>query len=367
MSIQSFISFRLLIKGKKFTGRILISVSGIALGVAVLYLTLGIMDGYRRQLLKVLKTTFAPIQVVTAEKSFSSPPEISDLADISKAFYTRALLLPCGGNSGRFVSVKGTDRHAGLILGEGVASGIGAREQDCVRLMFHENSGRLTTSTYRVHTVRRYGMPALDDEWCFLPLTSLPENTGRITFEIYPHPGTDDGKITTLLSGILPEGSSIITLREANEDLFATLAFQEWVMAVVLGLITGVAGVFFLSRLLMDMEERRKTVGVLRALGLTHGDVVKTFFFYGVCVGFLGILLGTVGGYLLSALINASPLLQFKGALSQVYGVRSIPIEIQPGHLLGVIAFAFSVVIAASLIPALRTRRIPVIEAIRYE
>ena len=117
----------------------------------------------------------------------------------------------------------------------------------------------------------------------------------------------------------------------------------------------------------MDVEERRRTVGILRSLGLTARDVVLTFLCYGLTVGVLGVLLGMAGGLLLSLVINLSPILHFEGPLATVYGVNSIPVAIQPLHALGVGLYAAVIVLLASLIPALRTRRIPVLTAIRYE
>ncbi|HPR64596.1 MAG TPA: FtsX-like permease family protein [Thermoanaerobaculia bacterium] len=362
-----FIASRLLLRGKKIQSRVLLSVSGIALGVAVLYVTLGIMDGYRGQLERILRMTFAPYQVILDAPRLDLPSHIEKRVEIREVQYSQGLFLACTASTGQFLSIKASEDEQGLILGSGAARSLGTERGGCVRLVVQSTSGLPRVKTFTVSEIRTFGMTSLDDGWAFLPLAGMEGLTTRKTFEIYPVKGLGDPQLLQDIRAHLPREASLITLEEANRDLFGTLKFQEWIMAVVLGLITAVAGLFLLARLLMDTEERRKTVGILRALGFTTRQVTGVFFIYGLVVGIFGILFGLFLGASLGILINATPILHFTGALSEVYGVDSIPISPTWIHILGIALYAGIIVTVASLLPALRARRVPVLTAIRYE
>ncbi|MDQ3911777.1 MAG: FtsX-like permease family protein [Actinomycetota bacterium] len=120
------------------------------------------------------------------------------------------------------------------------------------------------------------------------------------------------------------------------------------------GLVVGVAGLAVISA--RAVHERRREIGVLRALGFKKGMIGWQFIVESSFVALLGILLGmaagALGGYNLFSFTIEDPNARFVFPWSQMLVI---------GLLVWVASLLFTI------IPAVRASRIPPVEALRYE
>ncbi len=124
-----------------------------------------------------------------------------------------------------------------------------------------------------------------------------------------------------------------------------------------------VASLGIINTLVMAILERRREIGVLKALGASDRDVRKLFFAEAGAMGLAGGLLGVLIGWLIGQAITVG---------TNIYLHRrdlpSIRISAVPWWMVGgAIAFSIAVSLAAGLYPASRAARLDPVEALRYE
>src|SRR6202041_1274308 len=92
------------------------------------------------------------------------------------------------------------------------------------------------------------------------------------------------------------EGIQVSTWEQLQGPLLAAIAVERGILNVLLFMIVGVAGFGILAIFSMIVVEKTRDIGILKALGASNGGVMKIFLAYGLLLGTLGALLGTVIG-----------------------------------------------------------------------
>jgi len=132
------------------------------------------------------------------------------------------------------------------------------------------------------------------------------------------------------------------------------LAFALAAMSLLIGLI-GALGV--VNTITLNVLERRREIGVLRAIGASDANIIQTFLTEGIGFGLGGWLIGLVLGYPLGWLI-ARVMESVLFHLNYIFTARM---------MLTSLLFALALTTLASLIPALAAARLRIKEALRYE
>lgn len=148
----------------------------------------------------------------------------------------------------------------------------------------------------------------------------------------------------------------------SNETLLgriSNLMQQAFSMFDVLALIAMLVGFMGITNTLtMNVMERTQEIGMLRAVGMTRGQVVRMVLSEAALMGLIGGLMGLVFGVLLSRL--------FLSAMTSMSGYRlSYVLPLQ--NILAALLIAFLTSQLAALFPTLRASRTRILEAIQYE
>ncbi len=145
--------------------------------------------------------------------------------------------------------------------------------------------------------------------------------------------------------------------REMNRSLFAALRWQTLSLFVVLSLVVAVASFQVSSALVVLAIDKRRTAGMLQALGATPARIRRILVLAGLILGGVGVVAGIAMGCLVSWLMTVFRVVRFPEGLAQVYMVDSIPFRPEWSHLLAVLGVCLLLVFLASLGPAWRTSR----------
>jgi putative ABC transport system permease protein len=148
----------------------------------------------------------------------------------------------------------------------------------------------------------------------------------------------------------------------SNETLLGritTLMQQAFRMFDVLALIAMLVGFMGITNTLtMNVMERTQEIGMLRAVGMTRGQVVRMVLSEAALMGLIGGVMGLVFGVVLSRL--------FLSAMTSMSGYRLtfvLPLE----NILAALLIAFLTSQLAAFLPTLRASRTRILEAIQYE
>ncbi|MGA2413418.1 MAG: FtsX-like permease family protein [Candidatus Sulfotelmatobacter sp.] len=170
-------------------------------------------------------------------------------------------------------------------------------------------------------------------------------------------------QIRALEDAIKKMGFNTFSILDATRSLQQFFAVLDLFLGIFGSLALAVASIGIVNTLVMAILERRREIGIMKAIGASDGDVKKLFFAEAGAMGVLGGILGVALGWSIGQVINLG---------TNVYLKRqSLPPEhfwSVPWWLVGsAILFAFIVSLLSGLYPAGRAARLDPVQALRYE
>jgi lipoprotein-releasing system permease protein len=151
---------------------------------------------------------------------------------------------------------------------------------------------------------------------------------------------------------------------EQNRPLFRALRLEQIVTFIVIGLIVCVAALNILTALTMMVMEKTRDIAVMMSFGVQPRQVRTIFLLQGLLIGFTGTLLGLIAGYSLSWLGGHY---RFIHLSAEVYSIDYLPFAARWTDGLIVAGVSLAVSLLATLYPSGSAARILPAEALRYE
>ena len=157
-----------------------------------------------------------------------------------------------------------------------------------------------------------------------------------------------------------------------NGSYFRAIRIEKMMMSLILSLIIGVAAFNIVASLVMVVTDKTTDIAVLRTLGMGPNGVVRVFFVQGAIIGWAGVAIGIVLGVLLAIYVPViAPFLEqlfgFQIMPGDVYYVSRIPSELEWQDVSVIAIAAFVLTSLATLYPARRAALVNPAEALRYE
>jgi putative ABC transport system permease protein len=173
----------------------------------------------------------------------------------------------------------------------------------------------------------------------------------------------DPGKVQGVQDAINKMGFRTFSILDATKSLRRFFTVLDVFLGIFGSLALAVATLAIINTLVMAVLERRREIGVMKAIGASDGDVKKLFFTEAGAMGFFGGLLGIALGFAIGKAINLGT-----GFYLQRRGLPSEAVWVLPPWLIGA-AIAFSVVVSllAGLYPASRAARLDPVQTLKYE
>jgi len=158
-------------------------------------------------------------------------------------------------------------------------------------------------------------------------------------------------------------GFSAFSLLDASKSLRIFFSVFDLLLGIFGSLALAVATLGIINTLVMAILERRREIGVLKALGAADRDVKQLFFVEAGVMGLFGGILGTLLGWLIGRSLTLGTNIYLHRQNLPGVDISSVPWWL----VLGGIGFAVLVSLAAGLYPASRAARLDPVQALRYE
>lgn len=171
-------------------------------------------------------------------------------------------------------------------------------------------------------------------------------------------------KVKEDLEATLGMNYNLKTWTEANQNFFAALELEKLTMFIILALIVLVASFNIVSTLMVMVVEKTKDIGILKALGMSSAQIRKIFTCEGLLIGTAGTLLGTLGGVSLCALLKKY---QFIKLPRDIYYIDRLPVSLAWSDIGLIVAAALVITLVATVYPARKAAGLQPVEALRYE
>jgi lipoprotein-releasing system permease protein len=159
---------------------------------------------------------------------------------------------------------------------------------------------------------------------------------------------------------------------DMNSQFFEAVRLERTVMFFLLFFIVVVAAFGIMSTLITVTVQKRREIGIVKALGANIGQIIWVFLGQGTIVGLFGTLTGLGLGMTLIRYRNEfshwlASTLHIEIFPREVYQFSSIPAEVIPGDVAIICISAFFICSIAALIPAYFAARLDPVKALRYE
>jgi lipoprotein-releasing system permease protein len=388
----------------------LISMAGIALGVAALIVVLSVMNGFQKELRARILGVASHVQISSfdgrlADWEKTAEASMQDKRVKAAAPFVQAQAMLSAGQAVRGSVVRGIlpEKEAtvadigthmrsgsmdalkpgsfGIVLGSELARALGVTTGEKVAVIAPQ--GQVTPAgliprlkQFTVVGVFEVGMFEYDAALALISLEDAQKlyqlgnavSGVRLRLDDLFEARTVAREITARLD----RDTFATDWTRSHANFFRAVEIEKRVMFIILLLIVAVAAFNIVSTLVMLVQDKQADIAILRTLGASPRSIIQIFMIQGSVIGVIGTLIGVVGGVLLGLNIDTvvpalEHVLGFKFLAKDVYYISELPSDVQMGDVttIGLVSLVLSFV--ATLYPSWRASRVNPAEALRYE
>lgn len=264
------------------------------------------------------------------------------------------------------------DGDAGILLGSELARMLGVRVGDQVTVVSPEGA---LTAVGMVPRMRRYavagtfelGMYELDSSLAYLALPAAREFAalrGASGIEVKLVDPFEAKRVARVVGAELGYPYWVRDWMDMNRSLFAALQLEKLALFVIVTIIVLVAAFAIIGHLVLLVAEKRREIGILKAIGASGQSITLVFFTVGMTIGLAGTLAGSAVGL---GLIWAQNTYKIIKLASDVYQISYLPMKLTVGDGLMVIGATLFLSFVATIIPARRAGALEPVDVLRYE
>jgi lipoprotein-releasing system permease protein len=271
------------------------------------------------------------------------------------------------------LSARLTSSLAPIVLGKDMADQLGATVGSLVTVTSPQ--GELTPfgivpkyARFKVVGIFTSGFYDYDNTWAFIRLSDAQRLFDLSDVVSVLEFKVDDiyqaAAIGRTLEATAGKGFMSTNWMEQNRALFRALRLERVVTFITIGLIVFVAALNILISLIMMVMEKTRDIAVLVSMGAKKRQVRRIFMYQGLLIGVIGTAIGLVLGYSISWAAGHYHLLSLS---AEVYSIDYVPFapRFWDAVLVSVVAIGISFI--ATLYPSWSAARVLPAEALRYE
>ena len=406
MNAASFISKRIfsLSKDNLSSTVMRIAVASVALGIAIMLISIAVVVGFKNQIKDKVIGFVAPIhiQALNQNESIEETPFIFDSvlnARLDKPFITE--IHKTANKAGiiktddeiQAVVLKGVDneynwsyissclvdgitpqyldneRSNDIVISKIIALKMNLSVGDPARIWFVDKDMKARGRKFNVAGIYETGLQECDEHYVYCDLNQIRRLNGWENGEIghleiwVDNQGLIDDYNREIYYSI-PTDLVSYTAMESYPHIFDWLDLQDMNVVIIIVLLLLVAGITIISMLLIIILERTSTIGLLKAMGASNGLIRSVFLKRSCRIVLIGMLIGNVFGIGLCLIQKFTNLISLS---PESYYLSAVPIELNFWYIILLNAGTFVLWIAMLLLPTMLINNIRPSKSIRFE
>jgi len=388
----------------------MISMLGIALGIAALITVMSVMNGFEKEIRARILGAAAHIQVFSEEggigpwqalmEQLRKNPEVTGAAP-----FVQGQGLLSTGTAVRGVFVRGVvpalenevadfGQHMrsgdltalrpgefGMVIGIGISRALHLSVGDRVTLISPQGQVTPAGLMPRLKQFNVVGIFSMDHNEYDSALVLLNMHDAQVLYRLGEDVSGIRLKVRDVdrapqvardLASSVPRGLYLSDWTQQNVNYFRAISIEKRMMFIILTLIIAVAAFNLVSTLVMVVTDKHPDIAILRTLGASPASIMQVFVVQGAVIGVIGTLLGVVVGVLLALNIDVVvPFVEhtfhFQILSSEVYYISELPSDLHSRDVVSVALVSLVLAFVATIYPSWRASRVNPAEALRYE
>ncbi len=406
MNAATFISKRIFSLSKEnlsSTG-MRIAVTSVALGIAIMLISIAVVVGFKNQIKDKVIGFVAPIhiQALNQNESIEETPFLYDSvlnARLDKPFITE--MHKTADKAGiiktdeeiQAVVLKGVDydynwsyigshivqgtipqyveneRSNDVVISNIIAHKMKLHVGDPVRIWFVDPEMKARGRKFNVVGIYETGLQECDERYLYCDLNQIRRlngwdngEIGHLEIWIDNQELIDDYNNQIYYS--IPTNLVSYTAMESYPNIFDWLELQDMNVVIIIALMLLVAGITIISMLLIIILERTSTIGLLKAMGASNGLIRSIFLKRSCRILLIGMIIGNIIGIGLCLvqqhfnIITLSP---------ESYYLSAVPIELNIWYILALNVGTLILWILMLLLPTMLINNVRPSKSIRFE
>jgi lipoprotein-releasing system permease protein len=265
------------------------------------------------------------------------------------------------------------DGQPGILLGIELARTLGVVTGDPVTVISPKGA---LTAVGMVPKMRRFtvagtvqvGMYEYDSSIAYLGLEAAREfadlPAGVTGLEVKLDDPFAAKRVGATISARLGFSFWIRDWMDMNRNLFAALQLEKLALFVIVTIIVLVAAFAIIGHLVLLVAEKRKEIGVLKAIGASGSSITAVFFIVGMLISVAGTLAGSLVGLALIWVQNTYKIIRLAG---DVYQIDHLPMKLSPPDFVMIVGATLLLSFLATVLPARRAGALSPVDVLRYE
>ncbi len=389
----------------------LVSMFGIALGVAALIVVLSVMNGFQEELRTRILGVASHVQVHSVDGGLLAWQQVGEEAGRHPSVQAAAPYVQEQGMLSFGEGVRGTivrgvipaeeDKVAdfgrymkvgdfgalqagrfGIVLGRDLAQALRVQLGDKVTLIAPQG---LVTPAAVLPRVKQFELVGVFEAGMFeydsgLALVHLAD--AQALYRLGDAVSGVRLKLDDLFAAprvarelapmISTPGLVVADWTRSHANFFRAVALEKTMMTLILFLIVAVAAFNIVSTLVMAVQEKYADIAILRTLGASPASIMSIFVLQGSIIGLVGLAAGVIGGLAIANNLDVViPALEaLTGATlwnKEIYYINELPSKVLPADVTSIVSVSFVLTLLAALYPSWRASRVNPAEALRYE
>jgi lipoprotein-releasing system permease protein len=388
----------------------LVSMIGVALGVAVLIVVLSVVNGFQDEVRNRILGFAAHVQIVGGGRALADWQSLARAAGehprvVASAPFVDAPAMLFAGPRARGVLVRGVDPKAeervaqigrymregsleslapgafGVVLGADLARALAVKVGDELALVAPQGQSATGGAAPRLAELKVVGVfeAGFQDYDTGLALVHLADAQA-----LYGLGSAVSGvrlklvdpfearQVARELQARLPPQAYVTDWTRNYVTFFRSVEITKRLMFVMLVLIVLVAAVNVVSTLIVMVTGKQADIAILRTMGAAPFAVMRIFMLHGTLLGLIGTAAGVAVGCALALNLDVivpavERLLSVKFISKEVYLIGELPSSLRLADVALVAGTAVALSLAATLYPSWRAARSAPAEALRYE
>ena len=389
----------------------MISVAGIALGVAALIVVLSVMNGFQKEVTDRMLSVLAHVEVYDVRgvmpdwravaRDAARNPQVAaaaPFADVQGMLLRDGVMKPTllrgilPAEESRVSEVahqmrqgsldKLTPGSMNIVLGSALAKSLEVTVGERVTMLLGSAGSTSAgapvaprTQTFTVAGIFEAGHYEFDSTLAFAHLddaVAAARIEGAAGLRLRLRDMHQAPQVAAELRRSLQGELVLRDWSQVNTIWFAAVQSQKRMMFIILAMIIAVAAFNLVSTLVMTVKDKQSDIAILRTLGASPRSIMKIFIVQGTLVGLLGSLLGVTLG--VAVALNVDVIVPFIERVlgiqflsKEIYLISEIPSELRWPDVASIGGLAVLLAFLSTLYPSWAAARINPAQALRYE